>query len=36
MIVESPRNRAIVNGGLIVECVKTTFIYWFDNDCHVS
>jgi hypothetical protein len=36
VIVEAPRDKTVNNGTIIIECVKTSFIYWFDNDCHVS
>lgn len=36
MILEQPREKPTVNQGMIVECMKTSFIYWFENDCHVS
>jgi hypothetical protein len=36
MILEQPREKPTVNQGMIVECLKTSFIYWFENDCHVS
>jgi hypothetical protein len=36
MVVEQPREKPIANQGLIVDCGRTSFIYWFDNGCHVS
>jgi len=35
MLVEQPREKGI-HQGTLVDCAKTSFIYWFDNDCHVS
>lgn len=36
MLIEQPREKPTVNQGTIVDCPKTSFIYWFENDCHVS
>lgn len=36
MLVESPREKPLQNNGALVESFKTSFIYWFDDDCHVS
>jgi hypothetical protein len=36
MLVEQPREKPTVNQGTIVDCAKTSFIYWFENECHVS
>lgn len=36
MVVEGARERESTNGGHIVESPKTSFIYWFNNDCQVS
>jgi len=36
MLVEQPREKGIAHQGTLVDCPKTSFIYWFDNDCHVS
>ena len=35
MIVEGARERESPNNGHIVESQKTSFIYWFTNNCHV-
>jgi LIM-domain binding protein len=35
MIVEGAREKDMPNGGHYVECTKTSFIYWFVNDCQV-
>lgn len=35
MVVEAPRERDSPNGGHIVESPRTSFIYWFTNDCQV-
>ncbi|KAI5786701.1 LIM-domain binding protein-domain-containing protein [Pyronema domesticum] len=35
MLIEQPREKPTVNQGTIVDCPKTSFIYWFENDCHV-
>ena len=35
MFVEQPREKQ-VGQGTIVDCGKTSFIYWFENECHVS
>lgn len=35
MIVEGARERDLPNGGHIVESPRTSFIYWFTNDCQV-
>lgn len=35
MAVEGARERDMPNGGRIVESPRTSFIYWFNNDCQV-
>lgn len=35
MAVEGARERDTPNGGHIVESPRTSFIYWFANDCQV-
>ena len=35
MVVEAARERESPNGGHIVESHKTSFIYWFTNDCQL-
>ena len=35
MLVEGMRERELPSGGLIVESQRTSFIYWFTNNCHV-
>jgi hypothetical protein len=35
MVVEGARERDLPNGGHIVESPRTSFIYWFTNDCQV-
>lgn len=35
MFVEQPREKQM-GQGTIVDCGKTSFIYWFENECHVS
>ena len=36
MVVEGARERDMPNGGHVVESARTSFIYWFTNDCQVS
>ncbi|KAJ5105792.1 Transcriptional activator ptaB [Penicillium alfredii] len=35
MVVEGARERDSANGGRIVESQRTSFIYWFTNDCQL-
>lgn len=35
MAVEGARERDMPNGGRLVESGRTSFIYWFNNDCQV-
>ena len=35
MIVEGAKEKDMSNGGRLVESDKTSFIYWFANDCQV-
>lgn len=35
MIVEGARERDSLNGGHIVESGRTSFVYWFTNNCHL-
>jgi hypothetical protein len=35
MVVEGARERDMPNGGHMVESPRTSFIYWFTNDCQV-
>lgn len=35
MLVEGAREKDLPNGGHMVESLKTSFIYWFANDCQV-
>ena len=35
LTLEHPREKAMVNQGMMVECAKASFVYWFDNGCHV-
>ena len=36
MIMENARSKDLPSGGHIVECAKSSFIYWFADDCHVK
>lgn len=36
MVMEGAREQESPNGGHIVESGRTSFIYWFTNDCQVS
>lgn len=35
MTLEHPREKPMVNG-MMVECPRATFIYWFEGGCHVG
>lgn len=36
IILENTRETVLPNQGHIVDSPKTSFIYWFENGCHVS
>ena len=36
MIMENARSKELPNGHHCVECTKSSFIYWFADDCHVN